>query len=32
MNPNWLFLIVPLAVLFGVFAAYYMNTYRGEWD
>ena len=29
MNPNWLFLIVPMAILFGVFTAYYMNTYRG---
>lgn len=29
MNPNWLFLIVPVSVLFGVFAAYYMNTYEG---
>jgi hypothetical protein len=32
MNPNWLFLIVPAAVMVGVFGAYYANTYKGMGD
>lgn len=34
MDPRWLLVIVPFSILAGVFAAYYMNTYRGDgpWD
>jgi hypothetical protein len=34
MSPAWLLLIVPLAFIAGVLAAYYHNTYRGlgPWD
>jgi hypothetical protein len=32
MDPLWLFLIVPAAVIVGVFGAYYANTYKGMGD